>query len=858
MFTAVMVWMSPSAVAQQAGSAQGSAKFRASHPKFTTALSQVIQRHKGLSPQDRLARSGFEAFKKNRHHMITHDDQIQVYVWLHDWTPETLAAIRIAGVAWSVDDPDQRVLQATLPMDDLAGLADLQVVKAITLPIYAHYNVGNLTTSGDTTLRTAEVRSAYAVSGAGVKVGVISDGFGDGGFFTFPNRIFESCTDTILINHTTEAYRFADPNTCDLPPVIAPPFVSDEPALDDCASLLFSVDDQPTTVTDTSVGLIPGHFGKVRYRSFINSPAAEQLINLTLEIEGFAPGSELYQPYLVTLGSEGTALMEIIHDIAPDAQLFFANFNTSLEFAQAKKWLVAQGVDIICDDIGFFGEGLLDGTSPSSSLNADITRQGISYVTAVGNMQDLHVRSRYAENPFNPTGFHNFRLPPTAAQQGDTTFDMILPLGGSYIFALTWQNEFNNPVDDLDIFLLNTQQLDVAQPLAFSADFQGPGSPGLNNPVEIIFFDNFSGFTEISLVITRKDQQPVNRPGPLFDVFMLGDFPSNAFREPQYMTPYGSVTNNNDAGGDVISVGAIDGVQALGDQFVLEPFSSFGPTWDNRNKPELCAVDNVNVNTTGFQTFFGTSAAAPHVAGALALMKEYYPEMKPSQGRSYIMAFAKDLFPGQAFPEFGIDDATGPDPISGAGLLDMDNVFTNLDMLIVSDFAPATRLYAFDADAEGWATQSLSGIGFNEPIFGSDGGALTMDGGGSLSYGSWISPKIDFAGRTALLGETVYIMRANISSTAGNDNFPTFRLRLSNYRNENVAERIINSVDGNAIAPGAGRDYYVYFTPDSVSLADGLFAAVDLLNFNDFDDVSAVLSINEVEIMEVHTNIPQP
>ena len=41
-------------------------------------------------------------------------------------------------------------------------------------------------------------------------------------------------------------------------------------------------------------------------------------------------------------GAEGTALLEIVHDIAPGAQLFFANFDTGLEFIQAVDWLADQ------------------------------------------------------------------------------------------------------------------------------------------------------------------------------------------------------------------------------------------------------------------------------------------------------------------------------------------------------------------------------------------------------------------------------------------------------------------------------------------------------------------------------------
>src|SRR6185295_9990374 len=60
-------------------------------------------------------------------------------------------------------------------------------------------------------------------------------------------------------------------------------------------------------------------------------------------------------------GAEGTALLEIVHDLAPGAKLSFANGDTDLAFNQAVNFLAASN-DVVLDDIGFFGEPY-DGTS---------------------------------------------------------------------------------------------------------------------------------------------------------------------------------------------------------------------------------------------------------------------------------------------------------------------------------------------------------------------------------------------------------------------------------------------------------------------------------------------------------------
>ena len=51
-------------------------------------------------------------------------------------------------------------------------------------------------------------------------------------------------------------------------------------------------------------------------------------------------------------------MMEIVHDMAPDARLAFAGPNTSVEMARAILWLAndafdGEGADVVVDDLGF-------------------------------------------------------------------------------------------------------------------------------------------------------------------------------------------------------------------------------------------------------------------------------------------------------------------------------------------------------------------------------------------------------------------------------------------------------------------------------------------------------------------------
>src|SRR3954468_3460627 len=85
---------------------------------------------------------------------------------------------------------------------------------------------------------------------------------------------------------------------------------------------------------------------------------------------------------------EGTAMLEIVHDIAPGAQLYFATaFGGSANFAKNIRDLRAAGCDIIVDDVFYFAESpFQDGQAPAiiAPTNGGIITQAVNDVTADG------------------------------------------------------------------------------------------------------------------------------------------------------------------------------------------------------------------------------------------------------------------------------------------------------------------------------------------------------------------------------------------------------------------------------------------------------------------------------------------
>jgi hypothetical protein len=110
-----------------------------------------------------------------------------------------------------------------------------------------------------------------------------------------------------------------------------------------------------------------------------------------------------------------------------------------------------------------------------------------------------------------------------------------------------------------------------------------------------------------------------------------------------------------------LSVGAVAASQwPSGPQ---EPYSSRGPTNKSRlnplslTKPDLMGPDRVDTWTYGAEGFPGTSASAPHVAGAAALVWSAHPAWNAEQVRVWLEYAALDL------------GEKGKDNVYGAGLL---------------------------------------------------------------------------------------------------------------------------------------------------------------------------------------------
>ncbi len=118
-----------------------------------------------------------------------------------------------------------------------------------------------------------------------------------------------------------------------------------------------------------------------------------------------------------------------------------------------------------------------------------------------------------------------------------------------------------------------------------------------------------SGAYSVRVVQARSDVPKV------FDLMVVGSPDRGGALE--FNVAAGSLSQPADHP-DVLTVGALT-VSATREE---APYSSRGPTTDGRPKPEILAPTGVTSTNT---TFAGTSAAAPHAAAVMAMLKEAFP-----------------------------------------------------------------------------------------------------------------------------------------------------------------------------------------------------------------------------------------
>jgi len=282
--------------------------------------------------------------------------------------------------------------------------------------------------------------------------------------------------------------------------------------------------------------------------------------------------------------AHGTACAEIVQDVAPGAQLFLANANTDVELQAAVRWLIEQDVAIISYSVGwFYGAG--DGTGRLAEIVQEALDVGILWVNAAGNQAQSHYGGDFTDA--DQDDLNEFA-------DGDETISFAAGQGGDdFTFTLTWDTWPYSTDQAFDLEIYENDEL-VATSRTTPPSFYA---------YRDLDYRRRAGDSRIDVRVRRT----LGTRGARLSLFR-----ADGENLPEHRVAAGSLLMPADVA-RVLAVGAY-----RLETGALEEFSSRGPTLDGRAKPEVCGPDGIE--TTIFTRFLGTSAAAPHAAGAAALI----------------------------------------------------------------------------------------------------------------------------------------------------------------------------------------------------------------------------------------------
>jgi subtilisin family serine protease len=346
----------------------------------------------------------------------------------------------------------------------------------------------------------------------------------------------------------------------------------------------------------------------------------------------------------------GAACAEVIHDVAPDAQLFLAKVSSKVDIKEAADWLVnVQHVDIISSSIGIYNITPGDGTGFFQNIINAKRAAGTIWFTAASNDREAHWGGAFHDAGGANAGWHRFAAPSQIVDYfgpHDADHDAYLLNPGYTIYAFLRWNDWHAPVDqDLDLYIVryNGSQWEIVAGSVTRQD----GTAG-RKPVEAAGVTTSGGAAPYGIAIFKHHLTT----GVNLEMFAPKVTPLDQQVRPR------SLSNLADSAA-AVTVAALDSSSP----YKQEHYSSQGPANGPGGsasggilKPDISGYANVDTasygNTAG-SLFNGTSAATPHAAGAAALVLQAHPAFTPNQLEAFLKARALDKGAAGADPKFG-------------------------------------------------------------------------------------------------------------------------------------------------------------------------------------------------------------
>ena len=587
--------------------------------------------------------------------LIRDGERVQVSTRFDSGAVGALEQLREAGAQIVSASREQQTVTLAVAPDDLAAVASVPGVEAVwqarrpvAYGLGEGCEGGSVISEGLGQLQVDDARGAFGLRGRGITIGVLSDSF---------DAADEAASGGPIATHAAN---------------------------------------------DVISNDLPGPAGA----------CSDQQLPVRVLAEGDAEGAD-----------EGRAMLQIVHDLAPHAQLAFATaFESEQSFAENIERLArpvsagGAGADVIVDDVAWFEEPFFQDGPVAAAINK-VTAEGLTYLTATGNDNLVdsggHDIASWETESFRDSGScpagvlllngfngkHCLDFDPSG--ESDDTFGITVEAGETLTLDLQWAEPWYGVDTDLDAFLLSSAGAVLTKSVEGNS-----GPKGTQRPLEIVQWTNSAG-------TARTVQLAINR--------FSGADPRLKFILMENGGGVSATEYPSSSGGDVVGpsiaghAGAPSAISVAAAPFnnsaKPERYSSRGPVVhlfaavegatpaDSLGAAEVIAKPDVTATDCGATTFFarlsagawrfcGTSAAAPHAAAVVALLRQAKPSLSVLDYREALTATAAPV------------GAFGPEAVGG-GLTDADAALSSLPGPLEGEDGPSTGTPPLTSGAPG-------------------------------------------------------------------------------------------------------------------------------------------------------------
>jgi len=431
---------------------------------------------------------------------------------------------------------------------------------------------------------------------------------------------------------------------------------------------------QPTKV-DTSEGVEKTDAGLYHNEGYYGQGVNVAIIDLGFDYLTEATNSGDISPSVIAYTHDysgsgfeqgikhGTSVAEIVYDMAPQANLYLMKISDTTDLENAVDDAISLGVDIINHSVGWYNSNYYDGTGPddwgsSGTNSADISAfardNGILWINSAGNEAQNHWQGDWYDP--DDDNWLNFTY------SNNKNYIGYVSEGSVITIYMTWDAWPSDP-EDYDICLDRNKGEMWEESFHCSPDVQD----GTQSPTEFINYTVPSG-KSADYYFSIFDVSADNAP-PI-DLFAFVD--NSGTINGQLVSSSSVITPSNDE--KVLSIGGID-ISDWSDG-PQNPRSSLGPSNDSqyalsRIKPDIMGPSCVSTYTYGISC--GTSASAPHLAGAAALILSVDTSRSADELQSLLEADAVDM------------GDSGMDNIYGWGRLELSSPVVETDAVFRVD-----------------------------------------------------------------------------------------------------------------------------------------------------------------------------